>query len=67
MKQIKLNNKTVNVFAELSGGRAQIAPNCTQINVGTDMPSTALTIPSWWWNSDQKGSIYTSGNTIEKI
>ena len=65
MKTIEVNKQMMFVFNELTGGRAQIAPGMTQVNVGMKRPTMALTVPTWWWKNG-RGSIYTSGNLISK-
>ena len=68
MKQLKLNNQVVNVFNEITAPACQIAPGCTQINVGVNAASIALTISTYWWKGAAVGSVViTGGNRIEKI
>ena len=63
--KVLLNGKEMLVFSVARFPNVQ--PGYVQINIGTTMPESGITIPQWWWDSDQKGSIRTSGNKITKL
>ena len=68
MKRLSIDGVVYNVVSIEGRVRAQVAPGSIQINVGISMiPTSAHTLPKWWWESDITLPIQTGRHTYFKV
>ena len=68
MRRLSIDGVVYNVISTIGRGRAQTVPGQVQINVGISMiPTSAHTLPEWWWRSSNTLPIKTGGHTYLKV